>query len=315
MVLLFRSPNVLTRSSPSRVNKFCFATATRPSLQQQQQPHPSFTSAPPPPGLPMTSWPANPSIQPTLQQQQSAWMKASSIPPRQHPLSDSKDASASASSQLAVRPPLTMHHFDTHAFVQNLQSVFTKSQAQLIMEIMQQQLRRRLAHTKEQLLSSAQLENEAHILRAGMNDLRNAVMIYRRNDAAILRAELNSLAKEIDQLEEQLNEDLTYLRNSIDLTMNDFRAEGRQEQNLALIETQQVNHHITVLFAEAKMEVERLKWQTIWQSLLSILATGLGLTAAGFGLAQLRARKPAVPILTHMDLDDSLTVADMEIIG
>ncbi|ORX48743.1 hypothetical protein DM01DRAFT_1338398 [Hesseltinella vesiculosa] len=213
------------------------------------------------------------------------------------------------------RPPL--HHFDTYAFVQQLQMEggFSKDQAQLIMEIMQQQMRVKIARNKDRLLHRSQLENEEHILQASMEDLRNAVMIHRRNDAAILRAELVMLAKEIDQLEIQLNEDLNYLQSSIDLTLNDFRNDGRQEQKLAMIETQQVNHRITVMIADANMAIERMRWQAIWQGLLGIAAAGFGLSAIGYGLSRLRARTPPPPIISQMEFDDTLTIADMQIYG
>lgn len=158
--------------------------------------------------------------------------------------------------------------------------------------------------------------------------------IGRKNDAALLQAELTSLSRDIEHLEQHLNEDVAYLHNSIDLTLNDFRTEIRQEQKVTVIETQQVNHRLTVLQADANMALERLKWETIWQSLckshwskpftlwrlilvygyvVSIVITGMGLTMVGFGLSSLRSRKVAPPTIERSEIDHTLTVADMEI--
>jgi hypothetical protein len=173
-------------------------------------------------------------------------------------------------------------------------------------------------------------------LNASIDDLRNAVTIGRKNDAALLQAELTSLSRDIEHLEQHLNEDVAYLHNSIDLTLNDFRTEIRQEQKVTVIETQQVNHRLTVLQADANMALERLKWETIWQSLcklsflgkttvetdfffvyglivVSIVITGMGLTMVGFGLSSLRSRKVAPPTIERSEIDHTLTVADMEI--
>lgn len=174
-------------------------------------------------------------------------------------------------------------------------------------------------------------------MNASIDDLRNAVTIGRKNDAALLQAELTSLSRDIEHLEQHLNEDVAYLHNSIDLTLNDFRTEIRQEQKVTVIETQQVNHRLTVLQADANMALERLKWETIWQSLckssflgqttvetdyffflyvvtiVSIVITGMGLTMVGFGLSSLRSRKVVPPTIERSEIDLTLTVADMEI--
>ncbi|SAL99396.1 hypothetical protein [Absidia glauca] len=205
------------------------------------------------------------------------------------------------------------HHFDTFALVERLETEggFTRSQARFLMEIMQEQIRARVAPAKARLLTTSQLSNESHVLNASIDDLRNAVTIGRKNDAALLQAELTSLSRDIEHLEQHLNEDVAYLHNSIDLTLNDFRTEIRQEQKVTVIETQQVNHRLTVLQADANMALERLKWETIWQ--ISIVITGMGLTMVGFGLSSLRSRKVAPPTIERSEIDHTLTVADMEI--
>ncbi|KAI8334217.1 hypothetical protein BC941DRAFT_454430 [Chlamydoabsidia padenii] len=207
------------------------------------------------------------------------------------------------------------HHFDTFALVERLQTEggFTRNQARFLMKIMQEQIRSSVTPTKDSLLTTSQLENEAHVLKASIDDLRNAVTIGRKNDAALLQAELTSLSRDIEHLEQHLNEDVDYLHNSIDLTLNDFRTDIRQEQKVTMIETQQVNHRLTVLQADANMALERLKWETIWQSLLSIVITGMGLTMVGFGLSSLRSKKVVPPTIERSEIDHTLTVADMEI--
>ncbi|ORZ23125.1 hypothetical protein BCR42DRAFT_404033 [Absidia repens] len=235
-----------------------------------------------------------------------------------HPQIDVTRPSPKANSVLHRSPSASStltHHFDTFALVERLQTEggFTKKQARFLMEIMQQQIRARVVTTKDDLLASSQLENEAHVLSASIDDLRNAVTISRKNDAALLQAELTSISRDIENLEQQLNEDVVYLHNSIDLTLNDFRTDIRQEQKVTMIETQQVNHRLTVLQADANMALERLKWETIWQSLLSIVVTSMGLTMVGFGLSSLRSKKVAPPAIERSEIDHTLTIADMEI--
>ncbi|KAI8077699.1 uncharacterized protein BX664DRAFT_343260 [Halteromyces radiatus] len=206
------------------------------------------------------------------------------------------------------------HHFDTFALVERLQSEggFTRIQARFLMEIMQEQIRSKVTTTKADLLSSAQLENDTHILNASIEDLRNAVTLTRKNDAALLKSNLNTIARDIENLEQHLNEDVNYLQNSIDLTLNDFRADIRQEQKVIMIETQQVNHRLTVMQADANMALERMKWETIWQSLLSIVITGMGLTMVGYGLSSFRSKMEPNRV-DPIEIDQTLTVADMEL--
>ncbi|CAO3639387.1 unnamed protein product [Cunninghamella echinulata] len=212
-----------------------------------------------------------------------------------------------------LSPPMG-HHFDTYALVEHLHTEggFSREQARVIMEIMQYQIRDRVHHAKNEYLPKTQLENETQVLNASIDDLKNNITVQRKNDAALLNAELSSLAREIENLELQLNEDIHYLQSSIDLTLNDFRAEIRQEPKRNMIETQEVNHRLTVLLADSNMSLERLKWETIWQSLLSIIATGMGLSMIGYGLSSIRT-KLTPPIIQQTELDETLTFADMEL--
>ncbi|KAI9304365.1 hypothetical protein BJ944DRAFT_288692 [Cunninghamella echinulata] len=212
-----------------------------------------------------------------------------------------------------LSPPMG-HHFDTYALVERLHTEggFSREQARIIMEIMQYQIRDRVHHAKNEYLPKTQLENETQVLNASIDDLKNNITVQRKNDAALLNAELSSLAREIENLELQLNEDIHYLQSSIDLTLNDFRAEIRQEPKRNMIETQEVNHRLTVLLADSNMSLERLKWETIWQSLLSIIATGMGLSVIGYGLSSIRT-KLTPPIIQQTELDETLTFADMEL--
>ncbi|CAO3615105.1 unnamed protein product [Cunninghamella blakesleeana] len=165
------------------------------------------------------------------------------------------------------------HHFDTYALVERLHTDggFTRDQARVIMEIMQYQIRDRVYYANKELLPKTQLENETQVLDASIDDLKNNVSVKRRNDAAFLNAELRTLSRDIENLELQLNEDIHYLQSSIDLTLNDFRADIRQEPKLNLLEAQEANHRLTVLLADANMSLERMKWETIWQSLCKLL--------------------------------------------
>lgn len=97
----------------------------------------------------------------------------------------------------------------------------------------------------------------------------------RRNDSALLQSELTALAREVDQLSQQLSEDLGIMRDDIELTMNDYRSDAREELKTTEHQIQGINNRLTVMLGDAATELESLKWNVIWRGLCKYILLNL----------------------------------------
>ncbi|KAF7721885.1 hypothetical protein EC973_003981 [Apophysomyces ossiformis] len=211
-----------------------------------------------------------------------------------------------------------LHCCDTYELARQLEmnAGFTRQQSKILMEIIHHQLRASVSRAEETMLSYSQLDNETHLLRGAIAELRNEVRIMRRNDATLLRSELNSLALEIEAIENRLHEDLVSMQAEIDLEMNDYRAEARQEHKLTQIEVQEINNRLTVLLGECNISLESLKWQMIWKGLMGAVFATMGVSLIGYALSALRWRNESSKVASKPSptiIDPTLTYADMEL--
>ena len=91
--------------------------------------------------------------------------------------------------------------------------------------------------------------------------------MLRRNDSALLQSELTALAREVESLEQKLSEDLGSMRDELELSMNDYRSDIREEQKITEHQIQGINNRLTVSLGDAATELESLKWNVIWRGL------------------------------------------------
>lgn len=91
--------------------------------------------------------------------------------------------------------------------------------------------------------------------------------MLRRNDSVLLQSELTALGREVDTLEQRLSEDLGSMRDEIELSMNDYRSDVREEQKVAEHHIQGINNRLTVMLGDTATELESLKMNVIWRGL------------------------------------------------
>jgi DNA anti-recombination protein RmuC len=95
-----------------------------------------------------------------------------------------------------------------------------------------------------------------------MSELRTEVKTIRHNEAVAERAEIISLQKELDSLNQRTREDLENLRNDVTIEMNNRKIATRAEQQTMEIKIQDLNNNFTKRLADMRTEAEAQKWQT-----------------------------------------------------
>jgi Protein of unknown function (DUF1640) len=95
-----------------------------------------------------------------------------------------------------------------------------------------------------------------------MSELRAEVKTVRHNEAIAERAEIISLQKELEALNQRTREDLENLRNDVTIEMNNRKIATRAEQQAMEVKIQDLNYNFTKRLADMKTEAEAQKWQT-----------------------------------------------------
>jgi len=95
-----------------------------------------------------------------------------------------------------------------------------------------------------------------------MSELRTEVKTLRHNEAVSERADVISLQKELDALNQKTREDLENLRNDVTIEMNNRKIATRAEQQAMEIKITDLNYGFTKRLADMRTEAEAQKWQT-----------------------------------------------------
>ena len=65
-----------------------------------------------------------------------------------------------------------------------------------------------------ELVAKGEMENEAYLFRAALDELRTEVQVQARNDALALRSQTGGLQREVDSFNQKLREDMHDVRNA-----------------------------------------------------------------------------------------------------
>lgn len=127
-----------------------------------------------------------------------------------------------------------------------------------------------------------------------MSELRTEVKTVRNNEVIAEKAEIITLQKELDDLNQKTREDIEGLRNDVTIEMNNRKIATRAEQQTMVVKIQDLNYNFTKRLADLRTEIEAQKWQTTRALIglpcshlvLMILVTIILLIICGFGLVR-----------------------------
>ncbi|KAM3073401.1 hypothetical protein ACMFMG_004699 [Clarireedia jacksonii] len=210
--------------------------------------------------------------------------------PRQKAQANTKDALAPLETVLHMSPPESpevqnaskpphlqtppyVHHFDTYALVQQVQSGgFTKNQSITAMKAVRELLAINLNVAKQGLVSKSDVENETYLFRAACSELKTEIQNNRKANDEKMRRERTLLQHEVDILNQKLNQELLTLKDDLKGMFDDRKMTVRMEQRHMESAIQELNYKITVLLnSDSKSEIEGLRWVLTRRSVMGIL--------------------------------------------
>ncbi|GAA5896106.1 hypothetical protein JCM8208_007528 [Rhodotorula glutinis] len=157
--------------------------------------------------------------------------------------------------------PLSRVPFSTHRFVRDLEGAgVPRPLATDLMKATRDLLLQQEEKAQGEVLSRQELENEAYLFTAALNELKTGSQVRSRNDSITLRSLTASLQRETDGLEQKMKEDMQRLGSDIQLEMNARKEETSQELTQLDKRVMDLNSKFTILLGEARTEIEATKW-------------------------------------------------------
>ncbi|RCI01442.1 hypothetical protein CU098_007653 [Rhizopus stolonifer] len=122
--------------------------------------------------------------------------------------------------------------------------------------------------------------------QTALSELRTEIQVLRKNDMQMLQAELSLLIREVDILDQRLNEGISTMKNDIQMDMNNRKNETREDQKAMDMKIQEINNKFTIRLGDIRTEIEAVRWETIWKGM-----AGLTIATLGYLLTRYSARK------------------------
>ncbi|WAR52447.1 hypothetical protein PtB15_1B889 [Puccinia triticina] len=171
---------------------------------------------------------------------------------------------------------LPTHAFHTHRFVKQLErSNFQSESAKHILKFVETSLRSSekrwlLTGPSGGIVSKSYAEGQAYLYNAALGELRTEVQVKARNDGIVLKSASNSVQREIDNLKQKLKEDISALKNELQLEFNHRKEEASDDQKKLELSIQELNSKFTILVSEVRTEIETRKWVTTRRCVVAI---------------------------------------------
>ncbi|PIA14108.1 hypothetical protein COEREDRAFT_82935 [Coemansia reversa NRRL 1564] len=174
--------------------------------------------------------------------------------------------------------------FNTNSLVNQLMDAgLTLNQATLIMTLVKYRVYETMEQLKSNMLTKSDLENDAYLFRAALQELRTETQMIRKNDQAILESQAAAINRDIESLAQRLNDEIANLRSDIQIELNNHKHDSSHEMKNLDMELHALASKYQVVMGEMKTDIEAVKLESIRRGLLAAVITTLSLLAIIWG--------------------------------
>ncbi|KAJ2161114.1 hypothetical protein GGF46_001703 [Coemansia sp. RSA 552] len=174
--------------------------------------------------------------------------------------------------------------FNTHGLVNRLLDAgLAQEQAVLVMTLVKYKVYEGMERIKANMLTKSDLESDAYLFRAALQELRTETQMIRKNDQAILESQAAAINREIESLMQRLNDEVSNLRADIEIEVSNHKHDSNQEMKSLDMELHALANKYQVVLGEMKTEIETVKLESIRRGLLAAVVTTLVLLAILWG--------------------------------
>ncbi|CAG8645731.1 5464_t:CDS:2 [Funneliformis caledonium] len=113
------------------------------------------------------------------------------------------------------------------------------------------------------------------IMKAALTDLRTEMQMIRKNNLIDLNSENSLMQREVTSVYQKFQDDIGKMKHFIQLDINNYKADIREEQKKLEIKIQEINNKFTITYGDIRTDVEALKWETTRMALMGIFGTAV----------------------------------------
>ncbi|KAJ2148986.1 hypothetical protein J3F82_004607 [Coemansia sp. RSA 637] len=174
--------------------------------------------------------------------------------------------------------------FNTHSLVRQLTDVgFSNEQATLLMTLVKYKVYESMEQLKSNMLTKSDLENDAYLFRAALQELRTETQMIRKNDQAILESRAAAINRDIESLAQRLTDEVANLRSDIEIEINNHKHDSIHEMKSLDMELHRLASNYQIVLGEMKTDIETIKLESIRRGLLAAVITTMALLAIIWG--------------------------------
>ncbi|KAJ3568144.1 hypothetical protein NP233_g5907 [Leucocoprinus birnbaumii] len=186
----------------------------------------------------------------------------SSVPPSIPPRLDARRTIYTRS--FTSTPKRPDFHFDTHHFVQRLEREGLKrEQAEGIMSAMAEVIDEAIRNMTSNMVTKAEQEKHQYTQQVDFAQSKSELQIMAKNDLAMIKAENERLATEVERLKQRLREEITRTQAGVRLDLNLEKGRMREESSKQELKIKEVDTRIEQEIANLKTNIQASKATTL----------------------------------------------------
>ncbi|KAF8195972.1 hypothetical protein K438DRAFT_1826818 [Mycena galopus ATCC 62051] len=162
--------------------------------------------------------------------------------------------------------------FHTHAFVTALEKTFPTPTARSLMRATRALLVDRVGRVRREGLTVKDLDNQAYLFRAALQELRGEITMSTNNDSAAMRTATSALRREVDRLDIKMKEDLATLKHEIQIELDSRKNEAKTEFTQQDIAIEELLNKAVVSVSDLRTDVEEIKWDNMRRAVVTLAA-------------------------------------------
>ncbi|KAJ1954438.1 hypothetical protein EC988_002435 [Linderina pennispora] len=186
------------------------------------------------------------------------------------------EAGESTEDSLDSHTMMQQNLFSTYELVNKLaDSGFTRGQATAIMKLVKLRVNLGMEKVQLEMLTRSDLENDAYLFKAALQELRTETQVIRKNDQALLESHAAAISRDIESLAQRTNDEIANLRSDIEIEMNNRKHDSSHAMKHLDMKLHALASRYQVLVGEMKTDIEAIRLESIRSGLVAVVVTAL----------------------------------------
>ncbi|GLB43456.1 putative protein of unknown function (DUF1640) [Lyophyllum shimeji] len=155
-------------------------------------------------------------------------------------------------------------HFDTHHFVQRLEREgLNRAQAEGIMTAMAEVIDESIRNMTSNMVTKAEQEKLHYTQQVDFAQIKSELQLMEKNDLAMIKAENERLASDLEKLKQRLREEITRTQAGVRLDLNLEKGRMREESSHQELKIKEVDTRIEQEIAGLRTTIQASKATTL----------------------------------------------------